>query len=412
MRTLRSVGLLLCGAVAACGGGSAGEWGGTVTDSAGVAIVSNPAAGVWRGSNGWRVEETLRIGATDGDPNYQFGAIVGLDVDGDGRIYVLDQQAQNVRVYDANGAYLRSIGRPGNGPGELSPGAGAVLVGPGDTLFVPDAMQQRVNRFLPDGTAAGSFPLPMTGGLAIRWAHLPGGRFAQETRPIPIPGQQNATNVHAVLVRGTDGAVLDTLLRLPEGQSFRMQGGAPQIRIFEPEPVWDVWPDGSAVSAVNTDYRIEVRAPDGRLVRIVKRPFDRSPVTESDQQKIRRAMESVFEQQGVPPIVRQQLVQSIGFADHYPAFYIVAAGPEWTIWVQHGQTAETAAASGTLNPEDLGAPEWDVFDADGRYLGVVRFPERFRAMRFIGNDIYGVWRDELDVQHVMRLRVIGINPVG
>ena len=36
------------------------------------------------------------------------------------------------------------------------------------------------------------------------------------------------------------------------------------------------------------------------------------------------------------------------------------------------------------------------------------FPERLRAIRFVGNDVYGVWRDEFDVEHVMRLRVIGI----
>lgn len=414
MKTTRSLGLLLCGVVAACGGGSTGEWSGTVTDSAGVAIVSNPTTGVWRGGQAWRVEESLLIGTTDGDPNYQFGAIVSLDVDASGRIYVLDQQAQNVRVYDADGTYLRTIGRPGSGPGELSLGAGAVLVGPGDTIFVPDAMQQRVNRFLPDGTEAGSFPLPMTAGLAIKWTHLPGGRFAQESRPLPMPmpGQQAAANAHVVLVRGTDGAVLDTLLRLPEGKTFQMQGSTPQIRLFEPEPVWDVWPDGSTVSASNADYRIEVRGPDGRLARVIKRSFDRTRVTEDDQQKIRKAMESLFDQQGVPPMVRQQLMQAISFADHYPAFYNVAAGPERSIWVQQGQTAETAAATGSFNPEDLGAAEWDVFDADGRFLGVVRFPERYRPVRFIGNDIYGVWRDELDVQHVMRLRIVGIDAVG
>lgn len=409
MRTARSVGPLLCLALAACGG-AAGEWAGAVTDSAGVAIVKNPETGMWRGSSRWRVEETLRIGTTEGDPNYQFGAIVSLDVGEDGSIYVLDQQAQNVRVYDANGVYVRTIGRPGSGPGELSQAAGAVLVGRGDTIFVADGMNQRVNRYLPDGTPAGSFPLPMNAGLAIRWAHLPGNRFAQESRPIPMPmqGQQGTSGAHVVLVRGTDGAVLDTLLWLPEGKTFQFQGGNAQIRLFEPEPVWDVWPDGSTATAVNTDYRIEIRGPDGRLERIVKRQFERVPVTESDKQAIREAMDKLFEQQGVPAMVRQQLVQAISFADNYPAFYTMMAGPESTLWVQLGQTAADVAAAGTLNVQDLGAPEWDVFDANGRYLGVVRFPERYRPIRFVGNDVYGVWRDELDVEHVMRMRVIGI----
>lgn len=409
MSKAKAVGPLLCWAIAACGGAT-GEWAGTVTDSAGVAIVQNPATGLWRGSSEWRVEETLRIGTAEGDPNYQFGTIAGLDVGADGSIYVLDQQAQHVRVYDSNGVYVRTIGRPGNGPGELSQAAGPVLVGRGDTVFVADGMNQRVNRYLPDGTPVGSFALPMTSGIATRWAHMPGGRFAQEQRPIPmpIPGAQSTRMVHAVLVRGTDGAVLDTLLHLPEGKTIQAQGGSMQVRVFETEPLWDVWPDGSSASGVSTDYRIEIRGPDGRLERIVKRPFERQPVTQADQQTIRQALERLLEQQGAPPVARQMLLQSLTFAEHYPAFANLMAGPAGTLWVQHVQTAADVAASGEIDLQDLGAANWDVFDAEGRYLGVVRFPDRFNPMRFVGNDVYGVWRDELDVQHVMRLRVVGI----
>ncbi len=56
--------------------------------------------------------------------------------------------------------------------------------------------------------------------------------------------------------------------------------------------------------------------------------------------------------------------------------------------------------------QDLGAPEWDVFDAEGRYLGVVTMPDRFAPRLFRGDHIYGVWRDELDVQYVLRLKIV------
>ncbi len=54
-----------------------------------------------------------------------------------------------------------------------------------------------------------------------------------------------------------------------------------------------------------------------------------------------------------------------------------------------------------LNPEVLvanprlpiGSPDWEVLDADGRFLGVVTLPNRFEAMQFVGDAVYGVWRD-------------------
>jgi hypothetical protein len=61
----------------------------------------------------------------------------------------------------------------------------------------------------------------------------------------------------------------------------------------------------------------------------------------------------------------------------------------------------------SYNPQlDLGSRAWDVFDADGRYLGVVDMPLRFQPVRFLGNAIYGIQRDELDVQYVVKFQVV------
>ena len=39
-------------------------------------------------------------------------------------------------------------------------------------------------------------------------------------------------------------------------------------------------------------------------------------------------------------------------------------------------------------------------------------PERFAPRVFMGDKIYGVWRDELDVQYIVRLRIVGDLNVG
>jgi hypothetical protein len=76
--------------------------------------------------------------------------------------------------------------------------------------------------------------------------------------------------------------------------------------------------------------------------------------------------------------------------------------------VQRIQTAEDAAAAGgQFDAQDVGAPLWDVFDAQGRYLGVLELPPRFTPSELRGDRVWGIWRDDLDVQHVLRLRVTG-----
>ena len=67
--------------------------------------------------------------------------------------------------------------------------------------------------------------------------------------------------------------------------------------------------------------------------------------------------------------------------------------------------AEGAEEGFEFDPQDIGSPEWEVFDAEGRYLGVVTLPERFTPVNVKGDMLYGVWRDELDVQYIMRLRL-------
>jgi hypothetical protein len=99
------------------------------------------------------------------------------------------------------------------------------------------------------------------------------------------------------------------------------------------------------------------------------------------------------------------------FADYFPAFnIIVGSGPNGTIWVQHiqplSELSEGALAAIT-GRGGFGGPDWDVFDAQGRFLGVVTMPRDFTPKLFRGDKIYGVWRDELDVQYVLRLRIVG-----
>ncbi|MCY4571386.1 MAG: 6-bladed beta-propeller, partial [Gemmatimonadetes bacterium] len=74
-----------------------------------------------RGGNAgaWRLVEELRLGNVMGDGPEGFGDIQDIAVDPTGRIYVLDVASEEVRVFGGDGAYLRTMAREGEGPGEF-----------------------------------------------------------------------------------------------------------------------------------------------------------------------------------------------------------------------------------------------------------------------------------------------------
>jgi hypothetical protein len=408
-RNREVVGFLLATVLssAACAGGES-AWTGTVTDSAGIAIVQNPEAGMWPADGGPTITEELTIGSAEGDPDYQFAQIAAIDVASDGTIYAADMQGKNAKAFDATGKYLRTLGGGGSGPGEMGMPIG-LLVTAGDTVLVPDIMLQRVNRYGPDGAPAGEVATPMAAGVSVRWAERPDGMLVQESRIMQLPGMEAVEPKLQLLRRTAGGELVDTMLTLPIKQSFEFstEGGQlkASIRLFAPEPVWTLADDGRVLYAINTEYGISVYSQEGQLERIVRRAWTRKPVTEGDKQAFLKLLREMWGQAGVPAEAMDMLVQSVSFAEFYPAFSNLIGGPEGTLWVQRVRTAADVGEGVEFNPQDMGSPQFDVFDRNGRYLGVVTLPDRFNPSRIIGDRIYGIWRDELDVQYVKVLKI-------
>ena len=396
--------LILC----ACSG-EAG-WMGTVRDSAGVTIVENSQESIWSVSNQWTLQEELRIGS-EADPDYQFGAIGFIAVDSRERLFVMDAMAQHIKVFSADGQYEQTIGRPGAGPGEIGQQAIQLFMGPGDTLLVPDLGNQRINRYGPDGTSLGSFRLELEKGLPLAINATRSGVILEQVRPLALPDQPVRDTMDAIVKLAVDGTVLDTLKKFPSGGTINLGGAAPEINFFSAEPVWQIMEDMRLCFGVNDDYSIEVYSPDGMLERIIRKPFTRVSVAERDQELMTEAMVGLWTDAGVPPQAIPQLRQIINFAEFYPAFAAIQRGPGGTMWVQHIQSPselseEEMEAFNFI--EDIGAKDWDVFDADGRFLGVVTMPPRFSPRLIIENKIYGVFRDDYDVHHAVRMRIVGI----
>ena len=397
---------------AACGGGAEGgaEWSGTVEDSAGVQIVRNSLQPIWGEGEAWGFEEVLSIGEAAGDPDYQFGQIAGLDATSDGRILVLDNQAQHIKVFSADGVFERTVGQAGSGPGEFGPGAAVLMVGAADTVIVPDAGNQRVNVILLGEGESTSFPLSFEEGIPMRWQISNSGVLAVQRRALNLPNQ-DVVDVDLIARQAYDGTIVDTLLTPPRGETFSFGGGLPEFHFFAPEPMWTLLNDGTFVHAVNDDYRINVAGPDASLTRVITMPSEPIPVSEQDKEIITGMIMGLMEEQGVPPQALDGIKQGISYEDVFPAFTQMRNGPEQSLWVQRISVPSdmTEDEQENWNPLlDQGSDEWDVFDSDGRFMGFVTMPERFTPFALKGDLFYGVWRDEFEVQYVKVYRITGV----
>ena len=131
---------------------------------------------------------------------------------------------------------------------------------------------------------------------------------------------------------------------------------------------------------------------------------------DADQLPMKASLKKLLATQGAPPQLISQLVDTrMHFAPNYPVFAQMLAGPFGTILVQSvvpiSKLSDEERENFDFLSGSMGSREWDVFDDQGRYLGQVTMPLRFQPVKFVGDEIYGIQRDELDVQYVVKLTI-------
>lgn len=373
-----------------CAESRSNEWAGTIdTLATGQVVVHNPATPLWSDGEAWELVPELRIGTVDGDGPELFGEMAALAVDGAGRIYVLEGQAQEVRVFGADGAHVRTIGRQGGGPGEFA-GALDVELGPDGNLWVADPRNNRASVFDTSGAYLRGHAMP-GGFVIIPW---PGGfdRHGDYYYPVPLPSEEG---FRLGLARFDRALEVEDTLTAPddpvEREYFDHRSGNSFARASVPfagEFRWRLTPDGTLLGVLTGPYRMFELGPAGDTLRTITRAFDPLPVTDADIARARESMAWFLEQGGE---VDWSLVPS-----HKPAIENVFFDDEGNLWVW---PVMPAGREGTA---------LDVFGPDGRYLGRVTPPVPIAQRPYpVVRDglMVAVTESELDVPFVVRLRI-------
>ncbi|MDE2875094.1 MAG: 6-bladed beta-propeller [Gemmatimonadota bacterium] len=397
-------------ALGACGDTNRPASSDVVIDTIGdTVVVRTVAEGVWE-STATLVPEAS-IGELDGADEYLFGTIRSIAVDDDRTVYVLDSQAQEVRVFDSEGTYLRTLGGPGEGPGEFTR-AEAVALLPDGRLVVRDAGIKQIKVFGPGPDEVDQWPYSMSGAMSYSMnpiftdAH---GRTFQTDPGGWTP--EGGFGPDRIIVLGPDGTHLDTIpepwgdYEEPMLEWERMSFPVP----FSPYGHWAVNPAGHLISAFSADYRIDVARDDG-VLRIEREA--EPPRASEDERSYYRAM--ITEQQRADfPDWRWE---GPAIPDRKPFFDDLIAGRDGRVWVAL-VTEASPVDNPNYDPERPGdSPvrwrselRYDVFEADGTYLGAVDPPDGYSGRPtpvFDGDLVWAASRDELGVPRLARYRIV------
>ncbi len=381
-------------ATAGCGGSAPPPWTASFdTLPNGAILVTNTARAAGDTSGQWSVTEDLRLGEIDGPPERTFAEVTHVGVDGADRLYVLERQSHEIRVFEPQGDYVRTIGGTGEGPGEFRVAYG-MRFDPQGRLWVADS---RLRRFTVFDTAGNVLSTHRREVLCFGYTWH--GIIDSDGRVLDdgcVLGERRDDKPRSVLLvldtttdRYTDTITVPAPATDPPVYDFRDSRGIGTVMSvpFAPGFVRTLDPRGFFWMGTNDRYRLHQVSFAGDTVRIIDRDAPAVPITSAERDS---ALAPVRRQAGSQPVDPSLVPHT------KPRFQRIVIDDRGFVWVQR---PVPAGASGAL---------FDVFDREGRLVAEVRtpfIPYAYATVTLVRDHMYAVVRDELDVPFIVRARV-------
>jgi hypothetical protein len=369
-------------ATAACGDAPAADTS-LRSDSAGISIVLYDGA---ERAPAFSLEEDFRLGGSETVPEQSFYQVApGLvDVDQQGRIYVLESSAHRVVVFDRDGNFIRAVGRQGGGPGELG-FPGGIAVAPDGVLGIADFSRRGFVRFDADGQLLETEPFPQS---------FFGGRFRFTGDGIATVRQEAGGEV--LFRAGPGGAQTIAFMPGAETKPIRLEscgiGLSGMPALFTPTLRWGA--GGERVAIATSDaYDIAV-FDNGREVMRVRRAVLPEPATLEDALEELGEGMKVQVQNAMHTCDPREVAEKQGIAPTMPAIGSIAVAPDGMIWVRRGGPMPRPRAV-------------DVFEGDGEYLGTLPEGAPFPVAFLPDGRIAAAHTDELEVTRLVVYRLEG-----
>jgi hypothetical protein len=296
----------------------------------------------------------------EGDPGELFDP-QSLAMNERGEIFIKDRNPSVIKVFDARGSFLHTIGREGDGPGEFRT---AFLAVRGDTLIAQDPQNSRVTTF---NSASGAtlsswrstccywYPIAVDGqGRVVVYAM--GGETAHPNAQAMIRARLDGTFRDTVWVTQRPTAEGKRWV-VTEGKNIRFMISVP----YQPEDVHGVDRAGALLSGWNGEYLIRT-SRDGRdTVALFGRAWTPEPVTGTERTAIVEQRIKDQEGNGTPEDVLRAAFRPEYIPGTKPSFTSIETDPAGHRWIR-------------LESGDSLRVHYDVFDSAGRWLGPISVP--------------------------------------
>ena len=337
------------------------EWKGTIEEVDGVTIVKNPIEPL-NPEMQIIFEEDLTIGVEEGDENDMFGRELYMNTDDEGNFYVTDWERKTVKKYDHEGRYLKSIGRPGQGPGEFQ-NINEVKFDSEGNIYLNDTVNRRISILSKEGSYIRGIKVPSDFERVI--INSKGFLIAQVSDDIQEEQVRTWDYVYGLF--NDEFNLVEEFFRLP--QEFKMPTGRDEdsiveflagglsVMAFEPVVNYVLDKEDNILFGYPENYEINVYSPDGKLMKIIQRNFE--PVEISGEHKedfLRKHGESYMA--AMPQTshhLKKKIFNSIKYPKYKPAYERFALMENGWIFV----VVDSVSADFKMI---------DIFDENGEYL--------------------------------------------
>lgn len=322
-----------------------------------------------------KLAEELVIGQAE-NPDEAFSEVGTFVVAEDGTVFVLDSKDRKIKAFDRNGKFLRLIGKPGEGPGELGLPTGVQFTPDGE-LMVEDATNRRLSFFKPSGEFIRSASIADKLGLVNILLDGQGNYLGRE---MGVSGNKMFFEVKKY------GPELKPLFSLDKTEfSLPVPGSGAKINPMELISVYQFDGAGNIFYGRNVAYEIKVFDPQGKHIRSIQKEYDQVKIKQEDIDEILARIPA-----GSPGSAN--IKDMFVFPDYFPPFQFFLLDDEGRMYVR---TFKKGKAKGEY--------EFDVFDAEGRFIAQFISKADLRIWR--GDKAYGIEETEDGFRVIKRYAV-------
>ncbi len=327
------------------------EWKGMIEYLDGIKVVKNPEEPLY-GHLHLDLEKDLSLGNEE-DEAYRFYRVEGLGVDSESNIYVLDAGNHRIQKYDSQGNHLQTIGKKGQGPGELDTPYGMFLSFE-NIIYVHDGM--KIKAFKKNGsfiqeTTLESFTHDISVDLNRNIWGI--GR---------LPSERGRTR--SIIKLNKKGKLEKIIKNFPPPKvAVRSEGGRGVMFFigheYVPQLSFIAINEKTLLYAYSSNYKLHLIDENGEPEMLITTDTPRYSISQKEKDEIYEK-NSDYEKKWPKDVVKD----AIQFPAHRPFFNKILADNTGRIYVERVKSV--------LEKSDM--VDFDIFSRDGYYIYRTNLP--------------------------------------